>query len=337
MTDMSKIDQRILDRMDKILALQKRAGTEAEALAAAAALNKLLEEHNLTVAEVERGGSAGGAVREKAAASGGMYEYQRQLWEAVAELYFCTYRRGGHHAVKRGKTRWRTQHLLIGRRVNTAAALATGKYLEETAERLCRERLELRSIGYGGAALVKNPQSQFFSTEAVAFREGLVDRVVEKLQERRQHLLDEAARKAAETAKRARESGRDGVVMSSALTLLDVQAQEEQGNYDFLHGEGAWARKLDREAAWARKEAAREAAQAAWDAAHPEEARQRAEEQREANRAYWARRSRAGTGGPSRADERRSSREYYLGRDAGERVGIDQQADHSKARRLTSG
>lgn len=317
--------------MDKILALKKRAGTEAEALAAASALNKLMEEHNLTIAEVERGGGAGGAVRERAAAAGGMYEYQRRLWQAVGELNFCVYRRGGEWGVKRGKRRWRSRHTFVGRRVNVAATLATGSYLEQAVERLCRERLEQRIVSQADGALITiNPQSQFFSSWAVGFREGAADRLIEKLQERRQRVLDDAARRAARAAQEAPGA-------STALTLMDVQEQEDQGNYDFVHGEGAWARRRAAQAERARERAEEEAAQAAWDRAHPEEAAARAAEQREETRRYWARRSSYGTGGPTAAEMRQSGGAYREGKRAAEHLGVDPQTDTSKARRLSHG
>lgn len=328
------VDQRVLERMDKILALKKRAGTEGEMLAAAGMLQKLMEEHNLTLAEVERAGSAGSAVREKAAAAGGMYEYQRRLWRAVGELNFCAYRRGGEWITKRGKRRWRSQHLFVGRRVNVAATLAMGSYLQAAADRLCRERLEARMLAHDGSALTVNPQSQFFSTWAVAFREGVADRLIEKLQDRRQSLLDRAAREA-ELAARAGRA--EGAPASTALTLLDVAAQEDQGNYDFVHGEGAWARCRAREAEYAREREQEEAAYTAWARAHPAEAKRKAAEEREEARKYWARRSRLGTGGPSGADRRQNSDAYDAGHRAGDRLGIDPQTQARSAGALRHG
>lgn len=60
----------IVERIQKILALGRRGGTEAEAAAAMAKAQELLAEHNLTLAQVESA-QQGTARREELAAAGG--------------------------------------------------------------------------------------------------------------------------------------------------------------------------------------------------------------------------------------------------------------------------
>lgn len=135
MTTEQKIpDDAIIERIQKIIALGRRGGTEAEATAAMAKAQKLLAEYNLDMATVERGGKAGDARREQASAAGGMYHYQRELWSSVAELNFCAYFLSGFFKTRRvhgvQREAWISQHAFVGRVINTRATLHMGQYLE---------------------------------------------------------------------------------------------------------------------------------------------------------------------------------------------------------------
>lgn len=318
----------IVERVQKILALGRRGGTEAEAAAAMAKAQELLEKHNLSLAEVDRAAPGATGRREELAAAGGMYHYQRELWQAVAQLNFCAYFRHGEYATRRGKRRWRSKHCFVGRVVNTRTTMAMGQYLEQTIERLCRDRLAARVEGWNVNGVTA--QSQFYSTWAVSYREGIADRVIEKLQERHRRVLkDDEAR-----AKRAAEAA--GASTATALTLAGVAKQEEAANYDFRHGEGAWARReaarVEHRTTMAREKAEWEAEWARLQKEEPEEARRIEAEARRARRSY-----RPSYGRADPRDDRKYSGAYAEGRDAGAKVGIDRQSDDSRAgqRRLT--
>jgi hypothetical protein len=139
-----------------------------------------------------------------------------------------------------------------------------------------------------------------------------------------------------------------------ALTLASVVEREQAANYDFLHGEGAWARKKaaeeEAEKDWAEHRARQAKARveaekqyAEWATAHPEEAAKEERQRLQKERARARRQERRG-GGWGRtsyhvpaSDKRRRSGEYYAGYDAGERVSIEPQVDVGNQKRIRHG
>lgn len=332
--------EKITERVRKLFALAAKNSNEAEATAAAVKAQELLAAYNLDLATVERGSNASGA-REDAKVKGGMYHYERELWNAVARLNFCFYFTTRQKIMQKRGYRdhfWQFAHRIVGRKVNTAATRVMAQYLITTIERLCRERLQENFEG--------KVNSQFFSRWAVGYREGIADRVIEKLRERRQHLINEETRKKEEAEKAAKQSARKQASTTTALTLTALAKSEEAANYDFLHGEGAWDRKeariLENEKNWekerkrqAKAEAAAEAAYAQWAKANPEEAAKEERKRAAKERKSWSRRSyryryRARDG----RELRRDSGGYYAGYDKGAEVGIDPQMDNGSQRKL---
>ena len=311
---------KIIERGQKILALAKRGGTEAECAVAMSKFQALLEQHNLTAAQVE-GTTAGSAKREKAAQAGGQYIYQRELWRAVARLNFCMYMQNSTW-VKVGtyKQVYRKQHLVIGRVVNTRSTIAMATYLEQVTNRLCRDRLETRT--HAGAT-PGEVHSAFFSTWAVGFREGVSDRVIQKLEERRSEALKEENRKKAAAA-------RKGVSTATALTISTYKDAETDANVDFIYGEGTSARLAKERAERAAEQAEEERKYTAWAKANPKEAKKEADKWRKQREQRYSR-PRA----PTDAERRREGSGYWAGYDAGEGVSIDQQADSANTKRLS--
>jgi hypothetical protein len=331
MSDISNDDagvERIVEKVRKLLNLAAKNPNEAEAASAAAKAQELLAAYNLDMATIGQGGESG--AREEAKLRGGMYIYERELWSSIAELNFCKYfTTRSRMKNKAGKLQYSFQHRVIGRVVNTTSSKVMAEYLQGAIERICRERF---------------PQNnQFFLREAVAFREGMSDNIGERLRQRRREVLAEQAAKKREEAERTKGAG-----TAFALTLLDVHQSEEIANYDFMHGEGAWARMQERCEAWDKRHAERRAAEAAaeaeadaayarWAEANPEEAAKEAakeaarqkREQEKANRRSW--RSRAPT-----ARERRQNSDYYdAGYEKGSEVSLDLQVgDRSNQRRI---
>lgn len=318
-------DDAVIERVRKLLAMaERRHGNEAEAAVAATKAQALLAAHNLSMATVEQGAAGR---REDAHIRGGMYVYERDLWRAVAELNFCFYFHSWKwEAVRGGRERRRFLHRLVGRVVNTQTTVATASYLQQTIERLCRERLTVR---VGDAATPGELNSQFFSSWAVAFREGVADRVVGKLKDQRRSAQ---RREAAEAEARAKMAGAS---TATALTLSTLAQREKDANTDFLYGEGTAATWAAERAEKARTEAEADAEHARWAAAHPEEAAAEAARQAKEDRRYWSRGGGPGSrGGRDAREERQSSGAYREGWEAGKSVGIERQAEARVARRL---
>lgn len=331
MTDLSPEAQRAIRQVEKLLRLAAKHPTEAEGIAAANKAQELLTAYNLDMATVERGSDSG--KREDAKMKGGLYHYQRDLWQAVAELNFCLYWNQyvfNKDKAGRRKERWsgrtiRTQggydfvHRVVGRVANVVATRVMAEYLEQTIERLTRERLN----GNG---------SQFFTRWAISYREGIAERIIEKIYERRKVQLNKERREQHEAERAAAMAASAGFSASTALTLSSYTKSEREANLDIVYGEGWSARQAAERAERARAAAEAEAAYVAWAKAHPEEVAAEAErERKEVRKSRW----RGGTRDyKERRNDRRDWGAYKAGHDAGARVSIDQQADHRKAGRL---
>jgi hypothetical protein len=333
MTDLSKEAQDAVRRVEKLLRLAAKNKNENEAAAAAAKAQEILAAYNLDMATVEANSGASSGKREDAKTKGGLYHYQRDLWEALADLNFCMYwnmyswdktkrrrrksRYTGEWEVREGG--YRFEHRLVGRTVNTALTRTMAQYLEQTIERLTRERLN-------------DEGSQFFTRWAISYREGLADTIIGKIYERRKHVLAAELRRQKEDEKRARDAATAGMSLSTALTLADVRKSEQQANYDFLHGDGAWARKEARMAEWkkerAEAQAREEANYTAWAAANPDEARKLEEQERKRRVSYGPKSYR------EKRDDKRDWGAFRAGREDGKKVGIDPQTDVRAAGRL---
>jgi hypothetical protein len=319
----------VLEKVEKLLRLAARNTSPEEAASATAKAQDLLLAYNLDVEAVGKGGTASEARRERQAIKGGMYQYQRELWSAVARLNFCMYWTITHHIEREVRRRgWdgemRTRivdgheyrHTLVGKRVSVRLTVAMGTYLEQTIERLVKERY---------------PQnSQRFMREAVAYREGIADELYMRLQERREKRIEDEERRRREASERA------GVSTSTALTIGDLEQQERDANNDFRRGveEGTTARERA-ERAQRMREA--EEAYTRWAEANPEEARRQAEEARKARRKYHRGGGPGSRGGETARDKRTSLGEYWSGRDKGREIGIDPQTTSTttETRRLT--
>lgn len=324
---------KIVERVRKLLALAARGGTEAEAAAAAEKAQELLASYNLDMATIGQGGESG--KREDAKQRGGMYIYERELWNAIAQLNFCMYfTTRGRMKNGAGKMQFSFQHRIVGRTVNVVSTRVMAEYLQGAIERLCRERFPLNN--------------QFFLREAVAFREGMSDKISSRLRERRNEVIAKQ-----EAAKEHEAKKHKGANTAFALTLVDVKKSEEAANFDFLHGEGAWAKrearyqKWDREAAeertkQAKAEAEADAIYAKWAAANPEEAakeaakakKRREADEEKADKKWRNRHERYRM--PTARERRQNSNYYDDGYERGAEISLEQQVgDRSDQKRIT--
>lgn len=330
MTDLSPEAQRAIRQVEKLLRLAAKHPTEAEGISAANKAQQLLLAYNLDMATVERGSDSGR--REDAKMKGGLYQYQRDLWEAVARLNFCLYWNQyvyDKDKVGRRKATWRDRydgvtasvirvkggynfvHRVVGRVVNTTATRVMAEYLEQTIERLTRERLN----GEG---------TQYFTRWAISYREGIAERVIKKIEERRRDQLSEERKEARAAEKRAADAAMAPASSATTLTLSSYTKSERDANYDVIHGEGWSAQQAAARAAEAKAAAEAEAEYVAWAKANPDEARKQEEEAR-ANRAKSRYR-----GGRSAPTKHRDWSAYKAGNEAGASVSIDQQAGQRK-------
>jgi len=318
MTEMSPEARKAVELIQKLLNLANKNPNEAEAAAAMQKAQRMMEDYNLDLSKVERASGDTGK-REKASNDGGLYYWQRDLWRSVAELNFCIYWTGTEW-VKRIKTnRWGDRverrgykfvHMLVGRTVNVTTTRVMAEYLEATIERLTRERLS---------------PSDYFTNWAISYREGMAQRVMEKVYERRRERLTEERRKEAEAAEKAAKEGMSTASVSTSLTLQGFVQQEKDANYDFMHGEGASACKRKREAERAENLRKQQEEYTRWAAANPEEARkEKAKAEREAERAANRRTN------WDRKNDKRDWSAYHAGYNKGEEVSIDQQAGCNK-------
>ncbi len=337
MTDLSQDAQRAIRQVEKLLRLAAKHPTEAEGIAAANKAQQLLLAYNLDMATVERGSDSG--KREDAKMKGGLYHYQRDLWEAVAELNFCLYWNQyvfNKDKVGRRKATWRDRqrardnntsvpstvkvqggydfvHRVVGRTVNVTATRVMSEYLEQTIERLTRERLN----GEG---------SQFFTRWAISYREGIAERVIEKIYERRSKLLSAERKKEREAAKRAAEAAMAPASSATTLTISSYSKSEKDANMDVVYGEGWSAQQAASRAARAAAQAAAEAEYTAWAKTHPEEAAKAAEDERkEASKSRWR-----GGRASYRETKARDHGAYRAGHEAGGSVSIDLQTGKQK-------
>lgn len=230
---MKQVDSKIIERIKKLLALANNNPNEAEAAAAMAKAQELLEAYNLDAAVVGDRDNARKDTKKK----GGLYSWQRKLWDAVAKLNFCYY--VSIKGLARGSS---YEHRLIGSHANVIATEMMAQYLQDTVERLAQKWAK------------DNAYKSVFVREAIAYREGMVLRLSTKLNERREAIVSEARRKEQE---RKRDEARADIVTGNELTILDVISSEEDFNNDYLNG---WEMGTT-----ARNRAEREARQKAWE------------------------------------------------------------------------
>lgn len=315
---------RVLTLISKLLQMKEgRGATEAEAAQAAERVQKLLQEHNLTLAEVESRGVAaaqGDRTKEKTARRAAN-PWQIDLMRAVAEGNFCLHRVAEERV---GKVT-RRFHMLVGRAVNVSATRDLFGYLEDTLRRIMME---------GGYSWSTEPGQ--------AWLVGASDLLIHRLAQRRK----EQERASAEREKTARAKG----ATARGLVLTDVYGTEADRNNDHLNGfpDGTTAaRRRENEAKLvARAEREKQLVAEGVDPTEafyrshgysPEAAREAISSQRRAA----ARPSRGSSRGYSqrwtKADKRRDSSEYRAGREAARTISLDDQVGATSKPRIGGG
>lgn len=238
---------KVISLIQKLLTLSKDGGaTEAEAALAAEKAQQLMLEHNLTFATVEQTGKTGddGVRVKEGLDKRQVYNWQKSLMANIAELNFChvdlRYEDRGHTKVFNG-------YRLIGRAANVASTTVMFEYLVTTIDRLAKEH-------------VQDP-ARYFTKYAHSFREGCADRIAERLQDRQAEIVKEQERKAKEEETRRAHPAYAGSNLP-AIILRNFIDDEKELNQDMVEGlppGTTKARRLEYERERAEQKAAREA------------------------------------------------------------------------------
>jgi len=218
--------EKIVDKVRKLLALANNNPNEAEASLAAQKAQDLLAAYNLDMSSIGNGSDEDHS-RSKNSIMGGAAEWQRQLWNSVAQLNFCLYFYERKHCRRTEKTkvRLRWHHQIIGKKVNVLSTVLMCEYLENVVERLTREAFP----------------GEMKSNAALAFREGLADRIRTKIYKRRDEMLAEEKARSSSAA--------NGQPTKNALVLATYTQAETDANWDVVMGEPGYSARVRREAA----------------------------------------------------------------------------------------
>lgn len=207
MTELTDKQRQIIEKVQKLLALSQNNSNEHEAQSAAAMAMDLLSAYNLSMHQV--GSKSEDRARKDQKRKGGLYQWQRDLWGAVANLNFCVY--FSIKGLEKGST---YEHRLVGSEVNVVSTEVMADYLQQATERM--GQAYAKDMGFRSV----------FVKEAIAYREGIAARLVARLNELRRNRM-EADRKAKEQA---------GANTGNALVLADVIRTETDLNTDYING-----------------------------------------------------------------------------------------------------
>jgi hypothetical protein len=330
-----QIPESLIRKIQLLLNLGERShGNENEAAAAMAKAQDLLAQYNLDLATVKDKVVAGGTAEREAESKrdytvikrSAMYKWQQKLMRTLSEANYCVY---WTHEVKeelyytpekrermmleedkKTVSRWVKRHRVLGRLVNTTAVLVMADYLFDAIERL-----------------VPYAQKDRLSREANIWREGCVDRLCERIQEKAERMREADYAKDGEKA------------YSTAIMVKRMDEAEEIANYDHQWGAGAWARQQAKNAQWNADYREREAKQAAEQKAllaseTPEaKAKRLAEEAKQAakDQKYWDRVRARYQRESDKQETRRNSAAYRTGRHTGNDIGLDGQLGKGKS------
>lgn len=215
------IDPKVVSRIHKLLALANDGGAnEHEANLAMSMAQAEMLKHNLSMATIEAaGGKSEGRVKEHNTQNL-LYTWKRELLETIAKVNFChlyiTHKRtAGNQKLAGG-------YEIIGRASNVAATKNMFDYLLQTVERLV-----VAEVG-------TNPQDRF-NRYSHSFRLGASDRLKDRLSDRHADQMEAQAKKEREAAARA---SHPSVATGNALVVVmaDFAQQEADLNNDMLNG-----------------------------------------------------------------------------------------------------
>ena len=312
----------IIAKVRKLLALAENNANEHEAAVAATKVQELLEAYNLDMAIIGKATNTF-APRKDQRREGGLYKWQRNLWYAVATLNFCRY-----WYLKGNRAGSTYEHQILGSHVNVVGTEVMAKYLEQTIERLARRWVA-----------ENRPGKSIFIKEAIAFREGVAERLCSRLWTARYEHEAEVKAKAKEERER---KAAQGIFTENALVLQDVVNTEEDLNTDHINGwepGTAAAKRKVREAQQAAAEAElaeEKRKQDEWDAAHPAEAAARKRKEAKESEEFWANRKESAyrERKPTAEEKRRQLASFGDGYRKGAEISLNRQIDEQTKRQI---
>lgn len=325
--DLSPEAQAVIAKAIKLFALASNNPNEAEASSALAKGMELLAAHNLDVAMVGKSGQQG-SKRKDYQTKGGLYQWQRDVWQHVAELNFCMY--WSIRGLKKGQS---YEHRVLGRHENVIGTQVMGDYLCQTTERLAQEWAKERDFNV-------------FCSNAIAYREGVASRVCERLWTlRRDRMKAEQDKKAEEQTRAKHPSAAPG----TSLVLADVVQSEHDLNIDYIYEREPGTTARERAVREARQAAADAEADRALQACDEAEARDpsiraaRLVEEERRNAKFlkkWAkneakyRKSSYRERAETPQEKRRNTEGYRVGYERGADIGLDRQVSREQRRRI---
>jgi hypothetical protein len=164
------IDKIVHEKIQKILELARRGGTEAEADTAMRKALELLAKHNLSMADISAQDERE-QLNEKWIDAKRAY-WHRYIWSGIAKLYFCTYFRQSW-LDQMGKRKMR--HVIVGRESNVSTVKEIAQYLIALGDELAK--------GTGGDTIFRN-----------SFKAGYASRISQRarqqVREAKERLID---------------------------------------------------------------------------------------------------------------------------------------------------
>lgn len=142
----------IIEKIQKVLELAKRGGTEGEANAAMHKVLELLAKHNLDMSDVEHQEKPEDIIELSCEA--GKPQWHTLIWGAISDLYFC---RVFSRRYKR-QEKWYKSFVLVGRKSNVDTAKSVIAYLIDLANELAVGDTLYRNsfkIGYAQRILMR--------------------------------------------------------------------------------------------------------------------------------------------------------------------------------------
>jgi hypothetical protein len=158
--------ERLAERIQKLLRLANNNPSEREAVAAMERAYAMMEEHNLTMAQIDAHGSGDERLQESFHGDYRALTWARWIWSGVAQLNFCMYtylssergqcyRRMPDGHIEKRPMREVDEHLIVGTESNVASTKVMAEYLIATVERLagreCYGRYEQHAFKLGCA------------------------------------------------------------------------------------------------------------------------------------------------------------------------------------------
>jgi len=211
----------IIEKIAKLLALANQRDSEAEAALAAEKVQQMLQDHNLSMSQVEaHGGNTDDRREKKSTGRAAMYKWAQELMTALAACNFCLHTMPEEEFTDdNGKHRRSKRHVLIGRAVNVTVTEMTYDYLDTTMRRLAKE------AGYSTGRSIDSSSSE---RDYHYYLSGCSARLCGRLYEMRQQREQEEAER-----KKAAEAAGNG--SHTELALVDVYGSEKDLNNDFIN------------------------------------------------------------------------------------------------------